>query len=417
MSRRDSIIVVGAGHIGLACAHYLRSDGHEVTVIDQGVVGGACSHANCGFLVPDHVLPLTTPDAPARALLSLVQPRAAFRVKPQLRPDLLRFLFEFGRRCTHGQMLEAAQVLHALLEASIAEHRALLSDPQLDSDWQQNGMLFVFLSADALGRFADTDALLTREFGLAARFIDGEDLVEFEPALLDDLAGAYFYDIDGHLRPDRLNTSWSQLSRSRGVRFIEHCSLEGIDRAGGAIAGLDTSEGRLTADRYVFATGAWSRRWGDELGCKIPVEPGKGYSVTMSRPGTMPVHPMLMPEKHIGVTPFTDGLRIASMMEFAGFDDSIPGFRIRQLQDSARPYLKEPSGPVIEQTWFGWRPMTWDSLPIVGRLPNLDNGLIATGHNMLGLTLAPVTGKIVADLVAERASGLPVDALSPARFA
>ncbi len=173
MSRRDSIIVVGAGHIGLACAHYLRSDGHEVTVIDQGVVGGACSHANCGFLVPDHVLPLTTPDAPARALLSLVQPRAAFRVKPQLRPDLLRFLFEFGRRCTHGQMLEAAQVLHALLEASIAEHRALLSDPQLDSDWQQNGMLFVFRSADALGRFADTDALLTREFGLAARFIDG----------------------------------------------------------------------------------------------------------------------------------------------------------------------------------------------------------------------------------------------------
>jgi D-amino-acid dehydrogenase len=172
----------------------------------------------------------------------------------------------------------------------------------------------------------------------------------------------------------------------------------------------------MTADRYVFATGAWSRRWSEELGCNIPVEPGKGYSVTMSRPATMPRHPMLMPEKHIGVTPFDDGLRIASMMEFAGFDDSIPEFRIRQLQESAHPYLREPVGPSITQKWFGWRPMTWDSLPIIGRLPARDNALVATGHNMLGLTLAPVTGRIVADLVAERPTALPLGAIAPQRF-
>ena len=104
------------------------------------------------------------------------------------------------------------------------------------------------------------------------------------------------------------------------------------------------------------------------------------------------------------------------MMEFTGFDDRIPDFRIRQLQDSARPYLKEPLGPTVEQTWFGWRPMTWDSLPIIGRLPALDNGLVATGHNMLGLTLSAVTGKIIADLVAERETRLPLEAVSPSRF-
>ena len=416
MSGGSSVIVVGAGHIGLACAHFLREDGHAVTVIDQGEVGGACSQANCGFLVPDHVLPLTTPDAPGKALLSLFQPRAAFRVRPQLRPDLARWMLEFGRRCTRRQMLRTAAVLHPLLEASIAEHRTLLADPELDSDWHDNGMLFVFRSDRALGEFADTDALLTSEFGVNARFIDGDDLASFEPALIDDLAGGYFYDIDAHLRPDRLNASWAALSRRRGVEFIEHCRLEQIDRANGAIGGLETSKGRMTADRYVFATGAWSRRWGAALGCEIPVEPGKGYSVTMSRPATMPGHPMLMPEKHIGVTPFSDGLRIASMMEFAGFDESIPEFRIRQLQDSAKAYLREPAGPAVEQTWYGWRPMTWDSLPIVGRVPVVDNALVATGHNMLGLTLAPVTGRIIADLVAERATDLPVDALSPGRF-
>ena len=416
MAARASIIVVGAGHIGLSCAHYLRRDGHDVTVIDQGTVGGACSQANCGFLVPDHVLPLTTPDAPLRAFLSLFQPRAAFRVKPRLRPDLLRWMIEFGRRCSRRKMLEGGRVLHALLEASIEEHRALLSDPQLDSGWQQNGMLFVFETEEALGKFSDTDVLLTREFGVTARFVDGGDVVAFEPALRDGLAGAYFYDIDGHLQPDRLNASWAALSRSRGVEFIEHCEVTSIDKSAGRVAALNTSQGRLTADRYVFATGAWSRRWSEELGCRIPVEPGKGYSVTMSRPATMPRHPMLMPEKHIGVTPFRDSLRIASMMEFAGFDDSIPDFRIRQLQASAEPYLREPTGPDIYKKWYGWRPMTWDSLPIIGRVPARDNALIATGHNMLGLTLAPVTGRIVADLVAERATGLPLDAISPHRF-
>ncbi|MEJ2297414.1 MAG: FAD-dependent oxidoreductase [Woeseiaceae bacterium] len=416
MTASRSIIVVGAGHIGLACAHYLRRDGHEVTVVDQGAVGGACSQANCGFLVPDHVLPLTTPDAPLRALLSLFRPRAAFRVKPQLRPDLLRWLSEFGRRCTRRKMLDAARVLHPLLEASIEEYGTLLSDPQIDSGWQQAGMLFVFESDEALGGFADTDAMLTREFGVTARFIGGNDLAGFEPALRDGLAGAYFYDIDGHLQPDRLNASWAALSRDRGVEFIEQCRVASIDKSAGRIAGLNTSHGRMTADCYVFATGAWSRRWSEELGCRIPVEPGKGYSVTMARPATMPGHPMLMPEKHIGVTPFDDSLRIASMMEFAGFDKSIPDFRIRQLQESAQPYLRESAGPAIRQTWYGWRPMTWDSLPIIGRVPDRDNALVATGHNMLGLTLAPITGRIIADLVAGRSSALPVEALSPARF-
>ena len=416
MAGAGSVIIVGAGHIGLACAHYLRRDGHDVTVIDQGTIGGACSQANCGFLVPDHVLPLTTPDAPVKALLSMFQPRAAFRVKPQLRAELLRWLAEFGRRCTRRQMLATGKVLHALLEASMHEFNELLAEPDLDSGVQRKGMLFVFRSDRALGEFADTDALLTQEFGITARFIDGADLDTFEPALLDGLAGGYFYEFDSHVRPDRLNASWAGLSRARGVRIIEQCRLDAIDKAGNSIDALETAEGRMTADRYVFATGAWSRRWGDELGCAVPVEPGKGYSVTMSRPGTMPSRPMLMPEKHIGVTPYPDSLRIASMMEFAGYDDSIPDFRIRQLQDSARPYLKEPTGPVVEDTWYGWRPMTWDSLPIIGRLPNISNGLIATGHNMLGLTLAPVTGRLIADLVAERDVDLPVEAISPGRF-
>ena len=416
MASRGSVIVVGAGHIGIACAHYLSRDGYDVTVIDQGDIGGACSQANCGFLVPSHVLPLTTPDALPTALLSLVQPRAAFRIKPTLRKAMLRWGYEFGRRCTHRHMMEAARVLQAILDASIEGYKELLADPGLDCEWQRNGMLLVFGNERALGRFADTDAMLTREFGVNARYLPGDALSAFEPALRDDLAGAYFYENDSHLRPDRLNAAWSNMLKIRGVRFVEQCRVEQISKGNGEISALVTSRGPMRADRYVFATGAWSGRWSFDLECDIPIEPGKGYSVTMTRPAMMPTHPMLMPEKHIGVTPFEKGYRIASMMEFVGFDDSIPPFRIHQLQESAKPFLRDPVGPVVEQKWYGWRPMTWDSLPIVGRLPTVKNALLAAGHNMLGLTLAPVTGMIIADLVSERRSELPAESLSPARF-
>ena len=259
--------------------------------------------------------------------------------------------------------------------------------------------------------------MLTQELGVTATYIPGDELTDVEPALRDGLAGAYHYEHDGFLRPDRLNTSWSAMLREQGVRFIEHCRMDRVSKGNGEIRGLATSQGHMKADRYVFAMGAWSQRWSYDLECDIPIEPGKGYSVTMTRPATMPSYPMLMPEKHIGVTPFEDSLRIASMMEFAGFDTSIPAHRIRQLQKSAAPFLREPIGPEIEETWYGWRPMTWDSLPIIGRLPTVKNALVATGHNMLGLTLAPVTGKLIADLIAERRSDLPLDALSPVRFA
>ncbi len=414
---KDNAIVVGAGHVGIACAHYLERDGFNVTVIDQGAIGGGCSRANCGLLSPSHVLPLTTPDALWSGITSLLTPGAAFRFKPQLRWSLYRWMFQFVRRCTHRRMLAAGHVLKPLLDASSREYTALFGDPAIDCDARDSGTLYVFRTQKALDDYASTDRLLREHFGLGARRIEGAELPVFDAALRTGLAGGYYYDIDRHLRPDRLNASWSRHLRERGVTFMERTRLYAIDKSGAQIAGLVTSQGRLTADRYVFATGAWSGQLAKDLGVDIPIEPGKGYSVTMSQPAVMPAHPMLFPEAHVAVTPFSDGYRIGSMMEFVGFDASIPGHRIRKLEAAAAPYLEYPTGPAIEDTWSGWRPMTWDSLPVIGRVPGLSNALLATGHNMLGMTLAPVTGKLVADLVAERPTDLPIDALSPARFA
>ena len=227
-------------------------------------------------------------------------------------------------------------------------------------------------------------------------------MVEFDPALRPGLAGGFHYEGDAFLRPDALTANWARCLKRRGVRFEESRRLLRVETAGGKVARLVTDAGEETADHYVFALGAWSTQLAADLDCPIPVEPGKGYSVTTTRPRNCPRHALLFAEHRVAVTPFEDGFRLGSMMEFAGFDATTPPRRIRQLVDSAKHYLHEPVGDRVLETWSGWRPMTWDSLPLIGRVPGLDNALLATGHHMLGMTMAPATGRLVAEIIGEK---------------
>ena len=415
-ARGETVIVVGGGIVGIGCAHYLRQAGFDVTVIDRAGIGRACSHGNCGMICPSHVLPLNEPGALREGLRSLLNPSAPFRIRPQMRLGLYRWLLQFARRCTHGQMLEAGRRLLPILESSIDEYRALFAELPAAGQWKENGLAYVFREAQSFEAFAGTDRLLSKTYRITARRIEGAELSNFDPSLRPDLAGAYVYDHDGSVRPDELIRDWSQHLARNGVVLKESCGLEDLRTSGSSIESLRTANGEMKADHFVFALGAWSGKWSDALRCRLPVEPGKGYSVTMSRPEVCPRHPMLVPERRIGVTPFDDGYRIGSMMELVGWDSSIPPRRIRQLRDSAAPYLVTPIGREVHETWFGWRPMTWDSLPVIGRVPRLDNAFLATGHNTLGLTMATATGRLIAELVQGHPTHIDARAFSPDRF-
>jgi len=414
--QQQDVIVVGGGIIGIACAHYLQRTGLRVTVIDQSTIGGACSHGNCGYICPSHVLPLTEPGAVGMAIKSLFNPHAPFRVKPRLSPALWNWMWQFARRCTHQQVLTAGVHLQAILDSSMAEYRRLMAEDALDCEWKEHGLLYVLQTARGMRSFAETDKLLSEHFGVPAKRIDGADLPQFDPALKPGLAGAYHYEHDTSVRPDKLNASWRQRLEARGVTFIEQCQLQRIHKSAGRIVALETSRGEMRAERIVFALGAWSPKIAAELECSIPIEQGKGYSVTMSRPDPCPQYPMLFPEHRVGVSPFEGGYRLGSMMEFAGYDTSIPERRIQQLRDSAEPYLITPCGAGPVSTWYGWRPMTWDSLPIIGRVPQLANAFLATGHNMLGMSLATATGRLMAELMQGQTPHIDPQPFSPQRF-
>jgi D-amino-acid dehydrogenase len=415
-STAGRVIVVGGGVIGAACAYYLNRAGRSVTVLDQGGFGKGCSHANCGFVCPSHVLPLAAPGAVRAALKALFQPNSPFSIKPRLDPALWSWLFGFARRCNIRDMLEAGRAIQPLLSSSRALYQQLIDEEHLDCEWQTRGLLFVLATRAGMEHYAATDRLMAESFNLPARRLDGDAVLALEPALKPRLAGGWLYEADAHLRPDKLLAAWRRALEARGVTVREGCAVQGIVREGGHARAVRTSQGEMPAEAFVFATGAWTPLVARELGCRIPIQPGKGYSITMPRPAKCPSRPLLFEEHRVAVTPMQSGYRLGSTMEFAGYDTTLDRRRLDLLREGARHYLQEPYGEPVLEEWYGWRPMTYDGKPIIDRSPVLGNVWIAAGHNMLGLSMAPGTGRLVAELLDGRTPHLDPAPYAVKRF-
>jgi D-amino-acid dehydrogenase len=296
-------------------------------------------------------------------------------------------------------------------------YRRMLAEEGLDCEWESRGLLFVFQSPRELEHYAQTDRLLRETFGMPAVRYDADALVELEPALKPGtVAGAWHYEGDAHLRPDRLMSELRRVLERRQVVVRENCEVTGLVRENGRAAAVETPQGRLPADVVVVATGAWTPQLNRILGCRVPIQPGKGYSITMPRPARCPKIPMIFHEHRVAVTPFASGYRLGSTMEFAGYDDCVHPRRLALLTSAARLFLEEPTAEPVLEEWCGWRPMTSDSKPIIDRSPEMSNVLIAAGHNMLGLSMAPAPGKRVAELAGGQPPHLPLGAYSLARF-
>ena len=413
---QDQVVIVGGGVIGAACAYYLAKSGRQVTIVEAGEFGKQCSHANCGLVCPSHALPLTEPGAVGKTIRSLFQRNAPFRIKPRWDPTLWSWFWKFARRCNKEQMLFAAKPRAELLNTSMTLYHDLMEEELTGCEWETRGSLYVYQNEEPFSKYAKTDQLLTEHFGLAAQRIESAALEEMEPSLKPGLAGAWYYEVDAHLRPDRLMQAWKRVLTDLGVTLLENQRVEDFVRHQGHVVAVKTSAGEIAADLFVVATGAWTPWLNKQLGCKIPIQPGKGYSITMPRPEKCPGMPLLFPEHKVAVTPMQSGYRLGSTMEFAGYDTRIDPRRLQALQDGAEVYLQQPASEPVEEEWYGWRPMTYDGLPVIDRTPAMQNVLVAAGHNMLGVSMAPATGKIVNAMVNGETAEIDPSPFSIRRF-
>lgn len=410
------VLILGGGVIGLACAHYLLQAGRSVRVLEQGRVGAATSHGNCGTITPSHAAPLAAPGVILKSLKSMLHPDAPLYIKPRIDLPLASWLLNFAARCNKGDWRRTAMSKGALLQASRQLLESLVREQRLDCEFQASGLNYVYRTEQAFARDREDIAGL-REFGIESRLLDAAALAAEEPALLPDMAGAIHFPGDAHLRPDRFTGELARVIREHGGVIEEQVAVIDLSLEGGRVQSVSTSAGKRHGREILVALGPWSAPMLASTGLRIPVQPGKGYSITYARPALAPRIPLVLRERSVCVTAWGSGFRLGSTMEFSGYDQSLNRVRLEALERGSREYLREPVGPQKLEEWYGWRPMTYDDLPILGRAPNRENLWLATGHGMMGMGMSAISGQLLADLITGRSPSIDPGPSSPARFA
>ncbi|GAA4869112.1 NAD(P)/FAD-dependent oxidoreductase [Luteimonas vadosa] len=416
MGNDDDVLVIGGGVIGLATALALVEAGRGVRVLESRTIGSGSSHGNCGTLTPSHAAPLAAPGMVAKALRWMLTPDAPFYVAPRIDPALWQWLLRFSSRCNGRDWRSAMQARAALLLASRALFPDWVARHRLDCDFTESGMDYLFRTPAALEHFRHELPLLA-ELGIASESIDGDDYVRREPALKPGLAGVVRFPGDARLRPDRYVAALAQALRAAGGTIEEQRDVIALDPDGTG-ATVHTAQGRWRAREVVIATGAWSPALAKAAGLRaLPVQPGKGYSITYDPPPLVPSRPVVLPERSVCVTSWDGGFRLGSTMEFSGYDTRLNRRRLDAIERGAAEYLVHPVGPAKREEWYGWRPLACDDLPIIGRVPGRDHLWLATGHGMLGVSMSTGTAELLADMICARTPRIDMAPFSPARFA
>ncbi|MEA5124883.1 NAD(P)/FAD-dependent oxidoreductase [Xanthomonas floridensis] len=401
---REDVVVIGAGAIGLATALALLEAGRQVRVVDAGALGAATSHGNCGTITPSHAPPLAAPGMIAQALKWMLTPDAPLYIPPRLDPALWHWLLRFARRCNARDWQSSAQARAALLHDARQRLDDWVARYALECEFRTDGLDYVFGDARRFAKYRDECALLA-QWGIQAQVIEGAEYTRQDPAFREGIAGAIHFPGDAHLRPERYTAELARVLRAQGAQLDEHCRVEAVVAEPSAVR-VRTAHGMLQAREVVIATGPWSPLLAAQLGLRLPVQAGKGYSITYSAPPLMPRRPVVLKDRWVFVVPWRDRLRIGSTMEFSGHDTQLNPTRLAALERAAAEYLHAPRGPAVIERWYGWRPMTWDDVPVLGALPGRPHVWLAAGHGMLGISMSTASGQLMADLITGRAPAL-----------
>jgi D-amino-acid dehydrogenase len=408
--------VIGAGVIGVTTAYGLASRGRDVTVIDAGPIGHGSSYGNAGLVSPSHSLPLATPGVLGQGLRWLLDRNSPFYIKPRFDRALLSWLWHFRAAANEKQASAAIPLLRSLHLASRDLYDEWTALDGMDCAYARNGLLYVFRTHSGLHE-AREEARLLQDSGLTSEFLDEDAVREIIPLLRAGAAGGVRFSEDAQMNPHTFVTGLARLAESAGATFLERTEALGFTTASGRITAVNTTRGEFRPAQVVLAAGAWSPGVARDLRLKLPIQAAKGYSLTFHRPDPFPDIPLLLMEARVAVTPMGPLLRLAGTLEMSGMDLSINRRRVDAMKRAASDYLEGIDQLELLEIWRGLRPCTPDGLPIVGRPPHWENLVIAAGHAMIGQSLGPITGEIVARLICDEDPAFDLHLLGYQRFA
>lgn len=415
MSDKTDVLIIGGGVIGVCTAYYLTKQGREVTLLEMGEVGSGSSQHNAGLIVPANSIPLAHPGVLGQGIKWMLKSDSPFYIKPRLNLALLNWLWKFFRASNEKRMIHGLDKLNELGRASLELFDQLISEENLDCDFHTSGWLMAYQTRSGLEE-AIKEAELLRKYNIDSQELGSRELQAKEPALNSNLAGGVLFPNEGHLNPSNFVQSLAQRIKGLGVDIITDTKVVGAETAHGKLSSIRTATHQYHSKQVVLAAGAWSAELGKLLGLNIPVQAAKGYSVTLPKKANDPKLALYLSEAKVAVTPLKVGLRLAGTLELSGMDTAINQKRVNGILASASKYLELDNRTENLEPWSGLRPCTPDGLPIIGKAPNLRNLFLATGHCMMGMTLAPITGMLLAQLMSGQEPDINLEPFRMGRF-
>ena len=417
VASRKKIVIVGGGIIGLSTAYAALKEGASVTIVDRiSSHGDNCSIGNAGMIVPSHFIPLAAPGVFSNAIKWMMDPESPFHVQPRLSWNLMKWGLRFYLAATEKQVEQAAPLLRDLSFAS-RDLYIQWSESGIDCSLAKKGLLMLCKTEQAMTEEADV-ARRARDLGVPAQTLSAAETSALDPNVTMDVLGSVYYPKDCHLDPAQLLTSLKEKIVALGGKIHTDCLVTGWKTKGPSIYALETNLGEIEADEFVLSAGVYSDGLVRALKLQLPMQPGKGYSLTLPNPIEQPNVCSILCEARVAVTPIGNGLRFGGTMQIGELNQSIDPRRVHGILKNIPEYMPRFRVQHFDgiQPWCGLRPVSPDGLPYIGRTKAWKNLTIATGHAMMGLSLGPVTGELVNQVVHGKPTKINIDRLSPDRY-
>ncbi|HSQ46331.1 MAG TPA: FAD-dependent oxidoreductase, partial [Lutibacter sp.] len=326
--------------------------------------------------------------------------KSPFYIKPALSLDLLSWLIQFYKNSNQDHVNKSMVPLRNLSFFSKELYREFAQSAN-EFGYQEKGLLMLY-NTEKVGEEEIKTGKVAEELGIEVDFLNQQEVKELEKNIAVNALGAVHYKSDAHLSPNHFIAFLKVELNQMGVKLISNCSLIDFKISEGKIAELLTNQGNFKADEFVIAAGSWSVEVAKKLGVKLYILPGKGYSFNVENLIVKPTIPTILCEGKVAVTPMGETLRFGGTLEITNNNDT--KINIKRLQGIVEkvnqfyPDIKV-NLPEKEKVWHGFRPCTPTGLPIIEKSKKIKNLTIATGHAMMGLSLAPASGKLVSEIL------------------
>ena len=414
--RKKEVIIVGGGIIGLATAYYLNLEGHDVSVIDQDKIKSGASHINSGYLTPSHIIPLAAPGMISKGFRWMFNNSSPFYIKPRFDLDLVNWGMKFIKSCTSEHVQKS---MKSILDINLLSKKLFIEMQQsntFDFHLESKGLLMAYKTSVAEREEAKA-ASWAKDLGIIVKQLSKEEILKIQPKVPMEVAGAFMYESDAHTTPELFMNNLKNHLMSRGVKFFLDTVVTSFQKKEKKIEALNTNKGIFKADEFVIATGAWTEGILKELGIKLSIQAGKGYSFDVKDIAGLSI-PAILSEAKVAVTPMSGYTRFGGTMEISGINSKINSRRVLSIVNAAKEYYPGIEIPLtsVDKARSGLRPLSTDGLPFIGRHSSFKNLVLASGHAMMGWSLGPATGKLITELVSGYDPSLDLKPYSPERI-